>query len=119
MQIQSGRTAVARILLLLVLTMNIAACDFVGVMKDGMQQSEAVAKELEETTGIRPQVGFNWQNGRLASVTVFYPRIHETKSLRDLAAAARTAIGHHFKDTPDNILLTFSAGKDEPAGTRI
>ena len=63
----------ARILLLLVLAITIAACDFVDVMKEGMQQSEAVANELEETTGIKPQVGFNVQNGRLVSVTVLIP----------------------------------------------
>ena len=109
----------ARILLLLVLALTIGACDFVDVMKDGMAQSGEVAKELEEMTGIKPQVGFNRQNGRLVSVTVFYPRIHDTKSLQELAAAARTAIRHHFKETPENILLTFSAGKGEPVGTSI
>ena len=109
----------ARILLLLVLASTIGACDFVDVMKDGMAQSTEVAKELEEMTGIKPQVGFNRQNGRLVSVTVFYPRIHDTKSLQELAAAARTAIDHHFKEAPDNILLTFSAGKGKPAGTSI
>jgi hypothetical protein len=55
----------------------------------------------------------------LVSVTVFYPRIHDTKSLQELAASARTAIRHHFKETPENILLTFSAGKGEPVGTSI
>src|SRR3954468_23851876 len=109
----------ARILLLVVLALTIGACDFVDVMKEEMAQSGEVANELEETTGMRPEVGFNRQNGRLVSVTVFYPRIHDTKSLRELAAAARTAIGHHFKETPDNILLTFSAGKAKPAGTSI
>ena len=104
----------ARILLLLVLAINVTACDVVGFMKDGMQQSAAVAKELEETTGIKPQVGFNWQNGRLSSVTVSYPGIPETKSLRELSAAARTAIRNHFKQAPDNIVLTFSTGKGEP-----
>ena len=84
-----------------------------------MEESAEVAKELEEMTGIKPQVGFNRQNGRLVSVTVFYPRIHDTKSLRELAAAARTAVGHHFKETPDNILLTFSAGNGKPVGTSI
>jgi len=103
----------ARILLLLVLAINVAACDVVG-LKDGMQQSAAVAKELEETTGIRPQVGLNWQNGRLSSVTVSYPAIPETKSLRELSTAARTAIRNHFKQAPDNVVLTFSTGKGDP-----
>ena len=44
----------ARILLLVVLALTIGACDFVDVMKDGMEQSGEVAKELEEMTGIKP-----------------------------------------------------------------
>ena len=100
----------ARILLVLILSVYLTGCDAVSTVKDGFQQAGAVATELEETTGLKPQVGFNWQNGRLASVTIVYPRVHETKSLRELTTAARTAVRNHFKQPPENIVLSFATG---------
>lgn len=58
-----------------------------------------------------PQVGFSWRNGRLASVTVSFPRLYEAKPLGELAGAVRAAVGKEFKQTPDNIVLAFALGK--------
>jgi len=99
------------------LAVSLAACDVVSTTTGGLQQARAVENVLAESIGIRPQVGINWSNGRLVSVTVAFPRIHETKSLRELADAVRTAVGKEFKQTPDNIVLAFSLGKSEP-GTK-
>ena len=103
-----------RILAVAFLAIGLAACDSVSSVTDGFQQARSVENTLAESIGIRPQVGFNWSNGRLTSVTVTFPRIHETKSLRELAEAVRTAVGKEFKQTPDNIVLAFSLGKTEP-----
>jgi hypothetical protein len=61
-------------------------------------------------TGIRPEVGFNWSNGRLVSVTAF-PLVYEAKPLNELAEATRKSVSSQFKQTPDNIVLAFSLGK--------
>jgi hypothetical protein len=47
----------------------------------------------------------DWNNGRLLSVSVQYPRLIEARSLSDLAHAARGAIGREFKQMPDKIVL--------------
>jgi hypothetical protein len=107
-----------RILAVVIFAIGLAACDAVNTVTEGAKQARAVESDLAESTGIRPQVGFNWRNGRLVSVTVAFPRIHDTKSLRELAAAVRTAIDKEFKQTPDNIVLAFSLGKTEP-GTKV
>jgi hypothetical protein len=96
---------------------SLAACDGVSTVTVGVQQARAVENDLAESIGIRPQVGFNWRNGRLVSVTVAFPRIHETKSLRELADVVRRAVDKEFKQMPDNIVLAFSLGKAEP-GTK-
>jgi hypothetical protein len=103
-----------RILVVVVVAIGLAACDSVSSVTGGFQQARSVENALAESIGIRPQVGFNWRNGRLASVTVAFPRIHESKSLRELAEAVRTVVGKEFKETPDNIVLAFSLGKTEP-----
>jgi hypothetical protein len=97
-----------RIAIALVFALGLAACDAVNTVSEGMNHAKAVESDLETSTGVRPQVGFNWSNGRLVSVTVRYPRLLESKPLGELATAIRTAIGKEFKQKPDNIVLAFA-----------
>jgi hypothetical protein len=100
-----------RIAAALLLTIALAACDAVDTMKEGFNHANAVAADLEKSTGVKPQVGFNWANGRLVTVTVQYPRLVESKPLRDLAEAARVAITQEFKQAPQNVVLAFAVPK--------
>jgi hypothetical protein len=95
----------------LVLALTLAACDAVNTLTDGFAHARAVEKDLEGSTGVKPNVGFNWNNGRLTSVTVTFPRLIESKPLHELAEAARASVGREFKQTPDNILLAFAVPK--------
>jgi hypothetical protein len=73
--------------------------------------AKAVESDLEESTGVKPRVGFNWNNGRLISVTVAFPSIYEAKPLRELAETTRESVLRQFQQAPENIELTFSIGK--------
>lgn len=92
----------------LVFMLSLAACDAVNTVTEGFKHAKAVESALETSTGVRPQVGFNWSNGRLVSVTVTYPRLIESKPLNELAAAARDAIGREFKQKAERIVLAFA-----------
>ena len=94
-----------------IFAMSLAACDAVNTVTEGYSHAKAVESDLEESTGIRPQVGFNWSNGRLVSVTVAFPIVYEAKPLNELAEATRKSVSSQFKQTPDNIVLAFSLGK--------
>jgi len=100
-----------RIAAILAFAIGLAACDMVSTVTEGFKEANAVASELEQSTGIRPQVGFNWNNGRLLSVTVSFPRVYDGKPLGELAEAVRSAVTTQFKQAPENILLTFRLGK--------
>jgi hypothetical protein len=100
-----------RIAAILAFAIGLAACDMVSTVTEGFKEASAVASELEQSTGIRPQVGFNWNNGRLASVTVSFPRIYDGKPLGELAQSVRSSVTTQFKQEPENILLTFRLGK--------
>jgi hypothetical protein len=102
---------VARSLLCLALALPLAACDVVDTLKEGMAQSQAMAAELEKSAGSRPFVGFNWNNGKLASVTVTYLDLPKDKALPELAAQARAAAAKHFQAEPEQLVLAFSIGK--------
>jgi hypothetical protein len=93
---------------LVVLIVGLAGCGLVGVLVDGFKYAKAVESGLEQAIGLKPQVGFNWSNGRLRSVTVTFPRIYDAKPLSELAETVRAVVGKEFNQTPDTILLTFS-----------
>ena len=100
-----------RIAAAFVVLFSLTACDAVNTMTEGFAHAKAVETDLEVSTGVKPAVGFNWNNGRLTQVTVTYPLLFETKPLKEVAAAAREAITKEFKQAPDNIVLAFALGK--------
>jgi hypothetical protein len=95
---------------ILALLVGLTACDVISTLREGWQYAKAVETELEASTGMKPQVGFNWRNGRLVTVTVTFPRIDEAKPLHEIADAVRRSVISHFKQTPGNIVLAFSIG---------
>jgi hypothetical protein len=99
-----------RIAALLAVTISLAACDAVNTVTEGFKYAKAVEADVEQATGVKPQVGFNWTNGRLVSVTVAFPRIYDAKPLGELADTIRTSVKTQFKQTPENIVLAFSLG---------
>ena len=105
---------------------SLTACDVTSTLTEGSKQARAVESALETSTGVKPNVGFNWQNGKLASVTVIFPAIPETKPLRELADEVRATVGKEFKQDANNVVLAFSLGKvvpstkaDAPAMSRL
>ena len=101
-----------RTALVIVVTIGLAACDALSTMTEGFKYAKAVEGDVEQETGVKPQVGFNWTNGRLVQVTVAFPRLYETKPLRELAGVVRAAVTKEFKQAPENIVLAFTL-KDE------
>src|SRR5262245_56016096 len=96
-----------RALAILIIALTLAACDAVNTVTEGFKQARAVETDLETSTGLRPQVGFYWNNGKLTSVTVMFPRVHDGKPLPELAEAVRSAVAKEFKQMPDNIIVSF------------
>jgi hypothetical protein len=95
----------------LVFALTLAACDAVNTVTEGSAHARAVESDLEKSTGVKPRVGFNWNNGRLTSVTVQYPEIVQSPPLSDLAKAVRSSVETQFKQTPETIVLAFVLGK--------
>ena len=95
----------------------LAACDATTTVTEGFKQARSVESDLETATGVKPNVGFNWANGQLVTVTVLFPAIPETKPLREIADEVRAAVGKEFKQQPNNVMLAFSLGKVVP-GTK-
>ena len=97
-----------RMAAVLVLAIGLSACDAVNTATEGFKHAKDVEADLERSIGVRPQVGFNWHNGRLTTVTVAFPGLYETKPLRDVAEAVRTSVTTQFKQKPEAIVLAFS-----------
>ncbi len=100
-----------RALVLMVLATGLAACGPISTLTEGFKEAKAVETDLEQFTGMKPNVGFNWNNGRLTSVNVAFPRVYDGKPLTDLVAEVRSTVAKEFKQKPENIVLAFSLGK--------
>jgi hypothetical protein len=103
-------------ILIAALAFGLCACGVVSQLTDGMKYAKAVEEDLEQAIGLKPAVGFNFNNGRLTAVTVAFPRLYEAKPLSELAKTTRAAVEKEFKQTPDNVILSFALGKGD-AGT--
>ncbi len=104
-----------RVFALGMFAISLTACDVTGTLTEGSKQARAVESALETSTGVKPNVGFNWQNGHLTSVTIIFPAIPETKPLRELADEVRATVGKEFKEGANNVVLAFSLGKAVPS----
>jgi hypothetical protein len=101
-------------IVIVVLAAALAGCDAVNTVTEGFKHARAVEADIAEATGVKPNVGFSWNNGKLTSVTVSFPKLYEDKPLRELAALSRGAVAKEFKQTPKTILLSFAI---DPATT--
>jgi hypothetical protein len=88
-----------------VLAASLAGCGAVDLISSGRKYAKAVEADLKEATGLKPEVGFNWRNGSLRSVTVTFPRIYAGEPLGELADMVREVVAKDFKQTPDTIVL--------------
>ena len=79
------------------------------------EQTEAVAAELEDITGIRPSTSANWENGEFREFVVEFSEIPAGFTRDDIVAQARTSIAHHFDASPLQLKVTF-VDSDAPAG---
>jgi hypothetical protein len=100
-----------KIAAILAFAISLAACDAFSTVTEGFKYAKAVESDVEQATGVKPQVGFNWSNGRLVSVTVAFPRVYDAKPLPELAETIRASVRDQFKQTPENIVLAFSLGR--------
>lgn len=92
----------------ILLLLSLTACDAVNTVKEGFNHSQAVANSLEKSVGMKPFVGFNWNNGVLTSVSVNFEGIPKDKPVAEIAELAQAAIKEHFKQAPKQIMLGFS-----------
>jgi hypothetical protein len=103
-----------KIIAIIILATSLAACGLISTFVNGFKYAEAVAVDLEQATGLKPGVGFNWHNGRLVRVTVTFPKLYDAKPVRELADVVRTSVRKQFKQAPEDIELGFSLGATAP-----
>lgn len=106
-----------KLVAILLLTSGLAGCGLIDTLINGIKSAQAVEADLQRTTGMRPQVTFNWHNGRLRQVTVTFPRLDDEKPLQVLAEVVRGAVGKEFGQKADDIVLAFSIGSSDQGRT--
>lgn len=96
------RGSIASLVLLLVL----CGCDMVSSIKEGMAQSEEAAAAIEKQVGVRPQVGFNYNNGSFTAATVQFASV-PAASLAEVEKVSRAAVVAAFKKEPETLVVSF------------
>ncbi len=95
---------------MLLLAAAVAGCD---LMSNGLAYTQAVEKDLQEATGVKPVVSFNWKNGRFREVGVVFPHLMGGKPIGELADTVRATVYKDFKQKPDTILMSFALAKTD------
>jgi hypothetical protein len=97
-----------RKIFIVLLVILLAGCDIANSMKDGLKCSELAAKDLEKNIGIKPFVGFNWNNGTLTTVSVTFPSIPSSKQLEEISQLVEKSVKYNFKQEPEQIVISFT-----------
>ena len=95
-----------KLLLIALLAHLVSGCDVASTIKESMAQSNAAAAAIEKQVGVKPEVGFNYQNGALVTVTVQFSSALPI-SIEDLEKVSHAAVLDAFKNEPANLVLSF------------
>ena len=96
---------------LLVLTMS--ACELVEGVSTLYEQSQAVSQRLNKQTGTEVGVNFNWKNGSLY-INVVFAELPKQQSLAELMALTKQEVLAGFKQTPDQLVVSFVVPTEAP-----
>jgi hypothetical protein len=91
----------------------VSSCEMVTQINDGMAHSTAAATAIEKQVGVKPEVGFNFQNGTFSQATVQFRAVPATP-LPQLEKIVREAVALEFKDEPSALVIAFTYEKARP-----
>ena len=101
----------SRFALVVLFSVCLTACGLIDTVPELFKHSQAVETDLEQKVGVRPQVGFNWRNGRLLQVSVTFTHLYEKTPLHELARIVRRSVDAEFQPAAETVTLSFALGK--------
>jgi hypothetical protein len=94
-------------LVIVALVLCLAGCSVVDSVKALFKQASAVAELVERSLGLKPEVTFNWHNGKLIVVRVDFPRLYLAKPLAEVSEIVRASVEKEFEQKPGAIVIGF------------
>jgi hypothetical protein len=95
-----------RQIIIALLFLGLAGCDAASTLKEGLAQSELVAKHRRKHWQ-KPLAGFNLNNGSLSSVDVTFQELPHEKSWQEITTLATNSIKKIFKQPPEQVVISF------------
>ena len=86
-------------------------CNPIEMLQEQLAHSRAVSASLEKSTGLKSEVGFNWNNGKLVSVNVMFQGMPTNVALPELAEKSKAAVLSEFKENPKQLVISFIVDK--------
>jgi len=96
-----------RILPAILLCVGAMGCDMVSSLKESLEQSNQVADAIQKQVGVRPLVGFAYDNRAFTKVTVQFQAIPD-QSLVEIEKISRSAVRAAFQGEPEQLEIAFS-----------
>jgi hypothetical protein len=93
------------------LALFISGCNPIEMVQEQLAHSKAVSASLEKSTGLKSEVGFNWNNGKLTSVNVMFHGMPSNVALPELAEKSKAAVLAEFKENPQQLVISFVVDK--------
>ena len=94
----------------LVVASLVCGCDAVSFVKDSIAHSNEAAAEIQKQVGVKPEIGFNYNNGTFTSVTVKFPTV-PPGDVTELEKVVRAAVVQAFKQEPNELVVSFAFKK--------
>src|SRR5262249_53382965 len=101
-----GVVAMLRSGVALLLVILVCGCDAVSNVKELVAQSNEAERAVEQQVGAKPRIAFNWQNGRLVTVTVQFGSV-PSMGIAEVEKISREAVLAAFKQEPNNLVVAF------------
>lgn len=84
-----------------------AACGTVDSMRQGVGRVNAVSASVEKSLGVKARVGFEYQGGVLAEVSVMYDTLPVGRSPEEIIRISAEAVKAEFKESPKSLVVGF------------
>ena len=103
----------ARLVILTVsvaMALMIASCGMVESFGEMQKQTEKTSAAIEKAVGIKPQIGWNIQNGKLVEVNVYFGQFgDESITVTELKKEIKNMVAENMEQMPQQLLVSINA----------
>lgn len=92
------------------MALMIARCGMVESFGEMQEQTEKTSTAIEKAIGIKPQIGWNINNGKLVEVNVYFDQFgDESITVTELKKQIKNVVTENMEQMPQQLLISINA----------